>query len=109
MTPQIYVNRDGVPKLKSGEWAWVVEEHGRDPFQIAFGCPCDNNCGGGNVVHNSYIAVSRENTNDPHQWNWDGNWDEPTLTPSIQRRGVCNWHGYLRQGKFTHDLAIKGI
>jgi len=30
-------------------------------------------------------------------WNWDGNREAPTLTPSINVIGV--WHGYLRAGK----------
>ena len=30
---------------------------------------------------------------------WDGNLDEPTLSPSILAPGV--WHGYLRKGKLV--------
>jgi hypothetical protein len=43
------------------------------------------------------------------RWNWDGNVDAPTLTPSILHTkrvdGVypdgCGWHGYLTAGEFT--------
>lgn len=31
-------------------------------------------------------------------WQWDGNLEAPTLTPSINCRGC--WHGYLRAGIF---------
>lgn len=37
-------------------------------------------------------------------WNWDGNREAPTLTPSILHWGngrdePATWHGYLRDGK----------
>ena len=31
------------------------------------------------------------------QWDWDGNRDAPTFTPSINCPGC--WHGYIRQGR----------
>jgi hypothetical protein len=31
-------------------------------------------------------------------WEWDGNREKPTLSPSIHCVGV--WHGYLRAGRF---------
>lgn len=31
-------------------------------------------------------------------WQWDGNADKPTLTPSINCRGC--WHGWLTAGEF---------
>ncbi len=95
----VYVNKDGVPKLSSGQWAWVVTEKGADPWLLAFSCPCGNNCGGG-VIHNSYLVVSRTGEG-LHVWKWDGDWETPTLTPSIQRRGACNWHGYFTKGMFN--------
>lgn len=101
MTATIYINREGMPPLESGQWAWVVNEEGQDPFYLVFGCPCGDNCGGASFAHNNYIAVTRGKSKDPHQWSWDGDWDTPTLTPSIQRRGGCSWHGYLRKGVFV--------
>ena len=40
-------------------------------------------------------------SNPPHNngWNWDGNTDAPTLTPSVNCVGGCGWHGYIRAGK----------
>lgn len=37
-------------------------------------------------------------------WNWDGNMEAPTLTPSILHWGAGRdnpptWHGYLKNGK----------
>lgn len=31
-------------------------------------------------------------------WGWDGNFDKPTVTPSIHHPGL--WHGYLTAGRF---------
>lgn len=30
-------------------------------------------------------------------WEWDGNEDKPTLTPSVHRVG--SWHGFVRNGR----------
>ena len=29
-------------------------------------------------------------------WHWDGNREQPTLTPSVHHQG--HWHGYLKAG-----------
>lgn len=35
-------------------------------------------------------------------WEWDGDRDQPTLTPSIRHTDVtCGWHGHLIRGKFV--------
>lgn len=33
------------------------------------------------------------------QWDWDGNRDVPTLTPSINCESHCGWHGHIRNGR----------
>lgn len=33
-------------------------------------------------------------------WQWDGNQDAPTITPSIDCSKVCGWHGFLEAGQF---------
>ncbi|MDY6979357.1 MAG: DUF6527 family protein [Pseudomonadota bacterium] len=33
-----------------------------------------------------------------HHWQWDGNREKPTLSPSLHLPG--HWHGYLRGGEF---------
>lgn len=99
MSAKVYVNREGVPPLAAGEWAWVVNQAGEEPFLLAFGCPCGG-CTEGSLAHNGFIAITGSRQVNQHVWKWDGNLDEPTLTPSIQRLGACKWHGYLRAGKF---------
>lgn len=37
--------------------------------------------------------------NKPPVWQWDGNRESPTLTPSINVIG--RWHGWLREGKLV--------
>lgn len=31
------------------------------------------------------------------QWDWDGNREAPTFTPSVNCKGC--WHGYIRKGR----------
>ena len=57
---------------------------------IRFICPCG--CGG-------YIDLPVKSMC-PEGWDWDGNVDEPTLSPSILNR-PCGWHGYLRKGEWV--------
>lgn len=33
------------------------------------------------------------------QWNWDGNREAPTFSPSINCASHCGWHGYIRNGR----------
>lgn len=33
------------------------------------------------------------------QWNWDGNREAPTFSPSINCEKHCGWHGYIRGGR----------
>lgn len=59
---------------------------------IAFRCPCG--CG-----YQAWLPVDQQDH--PHSWNWDGNRDAPTLTPSILQSGLpCKWHGFLTAGEW---------
>lgn len=33
-------------------------------------------------------------------WQWDGNVDTPTVSPSIFHRGASSWHGFFEAGKW---------
>lgn len=37
----------------------------------------------------------------PTDWLWDGNWGEPTITPSIDCDKRCGWHGFLTKGEIA--------
>lgn len=45
--------------------------------------------------------VGRAKEPSKHQWEWDGNVDEPTLRPSLHHVGCCGWHGFLTAGEFV--------
>jgi hypothetical protein len=47
----------------------------------------------------SAIPLSPAPQPDVDDWQWDGNREAPTLTPSINWVGV--WHGYLRAGQLV--------
>lgn len=56
------------------------------PIAMAFVCPC----GCGHVGHLAFEP-------DPSpSWQWDGNLEKPTLSPSVWQPG--HWHGWLRAG-----------
>ncbi len=42
-------------------------------------------------------------SNPPHNtgWTFDGNRKAPTLTPSINCTGGCQWHGFITNGQMT--------
>lgn len=57
---------------------------------MIFVCPCG--CG-----HESALDFRREDRAEFHpSWEWDGNKEAPTLSPSVHRVG--HWHGWLRNG-----------
>lgn len=58
----------------------------RDRAGIFYVCPCGCKSWG---VLNFRPAVSPS-------WEWDGNVEAPTLSPSVHHVG--HWHGYLRAG-----------
>jgi hypothetical protein len=62
----------------------------REYAGIIYSCPCG--CG-----KNGVLAFR------PHpspSWEWDGNKEQPTLSPSVHDipNGKTHWHGYLRAG-----------
>jgi len=84
-----------------------VNDHGVKYSALMFvcpGCALDGHSG----LH--ILPVNTNGTKSP-SWEWDGNLDEPTLSPSILTHslGVC--HSYLKAGVFqflsdcTHELA----
>lgn len=49
----------------------------------------------------AFLAIRPARQANGHSWEWDGDLDRPTLTPSINA-GPGGWHGWLRQGVLTH-------
>jgi hypothetical protein len=40
------------------------------------------------------------------QWDWDGNRESPTFTPSINCESACGWHGYIRSGRCVSAAGV---
>ncbi len=54
---------------------------------------CPTGCGAlGNIPLEPY---------DNHAyWNWNGDKENPSLTPSIQKLDGCRWHGFFTNGEW---------
>lgn len=59
---------------------------------IVFACPC----GCGQIFELALFKCPGALT-----WEWNGNKEKPSLTPSIQIPKGCTWHGYLTAGFFN--------
>jgi hypothetical protein len=92
-----------------------VNDHGVEYTSLMFVCPGCKTAG-----RPGYDALHMLPVNSPHiekpSWEWDGNLESPTLSPSILTRGgalgkdgVC--HSFLKNGVFefltdsTHSLS----
>jgi len=84
------------------EHRWSRERDGVPAGQeqaFSFQCPLhDRRCG------DLVIAGKTAHARDPNngnggiaQWDWDGNREQPTFSPSINCKGC--WHGYIRAGQ----------
>jgi len=59
---------------------------------MMFSCPCG--CG-------AVIGVNLSpNTGNGPPWNWDGNKEAPTITPSVRHLDGCKWQGWIKNGEF---------
>lgn len=81
-----------------GDWTFSSDDE--HPKWLRFGCPR----GTGECT----VPIRPQTTRDGHGWNFDGNRDAPTLTPSINclseynghPSAGCGWHGHVRAGRF---------
>jgi|GEM_PF-4532027 hypothetical protein len=89
----LYVAPDGTlcefEELSTG--AFEVCENPPGDFGLRFNQPGH---------HGAYINIVKgPATGTGHgPWGWDGNYDQPTIVPSIWHQGV--WHGFLVKGYF---------
>ena len=91
-------DRDHVP---AGHFHFFVVRGSTEPAGMLFGCPC----GCGELKHVDFKGHADKRP----MWEWDGNRDRPTLSPSINilqfdesgNRAGEHWHGWLRAGQFT--------
>jgi hypothetical protein len=72
---------------------------GGDEGYFEFQCPKhDRRCGALAIAGRTGIRRDPRGTNGGQaQWDWDGNRDAPTFSPSVDCKGC--WHGYIRNGR----------
>lgn len=61
---------------------------------IVFVCPGSKRCG----VFVGPAHIGRKSPDDLVVWQWDGNLEKPTLTPSINCVGGCGAHFFITAG-----------
>jgi hypothetical protein len=71
---------------KPGAFCFEANEKG-----LIYNCPCGCEVTG-------FIPFKGKDHGYPTVWDFDGNLDKPTLTPSIQRLSGCKWHGFMTAG-----------
>lgn len=81
------------PDLPPGSAGWMSSVSGKEHVALEFTCPC----GCGRI---GAITVS-QGQKEQNTWLWDGNVENPTLSPSIQKTSPCRWHGYLQNGMWV--------
>lgn len=85
----LIVTKDARP----GHAAWMRDNGGRITG-LMFRCPRCN--------HFGRVVFKPRANNMPGGWDWDGNVEAPTVTPSILHDSKrCGWHGYLTAGEFV--------
>lgn len=91
-------------KLTANKWSYHGEQIGGDTFSyrqystdpvsgIVFHCR-------GNPSRICEVAIREGEAIKPIH-GWDGNREEPTITPSIGCDHRCGWHGHITKGDFT--------
>jgi hypothetical protein len=79
------------PDLPSGPAEWSAPaQSDPDYWALIYVCPCG--CG-----KTGAVPVTTGQKRDK-AWLWDGDFEKPTLTPTILRVNGCRWHGYLTAG-----------
>jgi hypothetical protein len=84
-----------VPNFSSaknaGDFYWSAPNLPTTERRLSFICPCG--CGA-----LAGVRVIQSTSRVEGFWEWDGNLEKPTISPSIK---ITNhWHGYLTKGEF---------
>jgi hypothetical protein len=94
-----------------------VDDHGIKYDSLMFVCPGCSAGGPRGFIGLHMLPVNTTSLDRP-SWEWDGNLDKPTLSPSILTRGGIGgkkaiYHSFLKEGIFeflkdsTHPLSGK--
>lgn len=83
-------------KAPAGSVHFNKQKDGDQQYDVMwYVCPCG--CGSVGCIHVG-INTKPENVGGRATWNWNGDKNKPTLTPSIDHKN--NWHGFLTDGYF---------
>jgi Family of unknown function (DUF6527) len=99
-TGQHYIHDGFECEVKAGDFIFRDEDDKPtlDPHQadtMEFACPRS-----GKICGNILVGYPEKPSYGP-SWKFDGNFQEPTLLPSINCTGCCGWHGWLQQGQWN--------
>lgn len=81
---------DPILTVERGEFEVITEPSGQRRFWFVCPGPCKSI---------APIALRPVIDGSAQSWDFDGNTDAPTLSPSINHVGC--WHGWLQAGEFT--------
>lgn len=87
-----------------GDFAWKVDGDRRSLVVRTPSRYADSNPG---RYEQTSWPIRPHATQNGHSWEWDGNEDEPTLTPSLHHilhhpnGDVTLWHGWVRAGELV--------
>lgn len=83
----------GTLRLERVSGSYEIVEFDEETKGIRFICPCG--CG-----NESWLPI--RTVGETRGWSWDGDRDNPTLTPSVYNTGMlCRWHGFLTRGEWV--------
>jgi hypothetical protein len=80
------------------KWRIVVRDHGKAALLVE----CERGTHHGNAALECHRSLWRNPPSAPNgvatMWQWDGNVEQPTITPSIDCQGGCGRHFTMTQG-----------
>lgn len=82
---------DAVENGPPGGFTFLPNQDGEPDQCLLHKCPC----GCGRVAG---LRIGRVKPTQSPSWEWDGNREKPTLSPSVYAKYDCGWHGYLKAG-----------
>lgn len=83
---QLYHRHD----LPAGSAQWARSQAG-ELASLIYTCPCG-------CAEVRSVAVTQ--VPGGYGWQWNGNLELPTLSPSLQHISRCRWHDWLQQGEW---------
>lgn len=93
MAVQATLSERVAPDSSAGAFAFNVRASDGEIVGMTFKCPC----GCADIGRLNFDPLKT----DQPCWQWDGNREAPTLSPSVQKVGQCAWHGWLRAGDWV--------